>query len=327
MVDPQQLFRKFSEMHVLIIGDSMIDTYLWGSTERMSPEAQVPVIRIEKQEDRLGGAGNVAMNIKALGAKTTLISMIGDDEKGKCLHRLLSKNAIGNNEILTVKSRITTVKSRILCGGKQIIRFDQEDTDFIETDIETVVLENVQRIADSSKVDLIIFVDYDKGFITPQLIKSVIEIAEAKGILTAADPKIRNFEHYRQVDLFTPNLSEFQEGLQLKIDKNELTDLKIAATKFKEENQIGMLFITLSEMGVLLTDRETQKHFMAQTRNITDVSGAGDTVISIAGLCLAAGLSGTEIAQISNIAGGLVCESMGVVPVNPKELATEIEKI
>lgn len=304
----------------------MIDTYLWGSTERISPEAPVPVIRIEKQEDRLGGAGNVAMNINAFGAKTTLISMVGDDEKGKCLHRLLSENAIGNDEVLTEKSRITTLKSRILCDGKQIARFDQEKTDFIEADIETIVLERVQMIVDSSQVNLIIFVDYDKGFITPRLIKSVIEIAKDKGILTAADPKIRNFGHYRQVDLFTPNLSEFKEGLQLKLDKNELTDLKIAATKFKEENQIGMLFITLSEMGVLLTDRETQRHFMAQTQNITDVSGAGDTVISVAGLCLAAGLSGTEIAQISNIAGGLVCQTMGVVAVNPEELGTEIEK-
>lgn len=304
----------------------MIDTYLWGSTERISPEAPVPVIRIEKQEDRLGGAGNVAMNINAFGAKTTLISMVGDDEKGKCLHRLLSENAIGNDEVLTEKSRITTLKSRILCDGKQIARFDQEKTDFIEADIETIVLERVQMIVDSSQVDLIIFVDYDKGFITPRLIKSVIKIAKDKGILTAADPKIRNFGHYRQVDLFTPNLSEFKEGLQLKLDKNELTDLKIAATKFKEENQIGMLFITLSEMGVLLTDRETQRHFMAQTQNITDVSGAGDTVISVAGLCLAAGLSGTEIAQISNIAGGLVCQTMGVVAVNPEELGTEIEK-
>ncbi|MBL7966624.1 MAG: hypothetical protein JNK09_06455 [Prolixibacteraceae bacterium] len=314
-------------MHVIIIGDSMIDTYLWGSTERMSPEAPVPVIRIEKQEDRLGGAGNVAMNIKALGAKTTLISMIGDDEKGKCLHRLLSKNAIGNNEILTVNSRITTVKSRIFCDGNQIARFDQEETNPINSDNELIALKLIQKIVNNSEVNLIIFVDYDKGFITPRLIKSVVEIAKTKGIFVAADPKVRNFSYYKQIDLFTPNLSEFQEGLQLNIDKNELTDLKVAATKFKEENQIEMLFITLSEMGVLLTDRETQRHFMAQTRNITDVSGAGDTVISVAGLCLAAGLSGTEIAQISNIAGGLVCQNMGVVPVNPEELANEIEKI
>ncbi len=327
MVDPRQLFRKFSEMHVVIIGDSMIDTYLWGSSERISPEASIPVIRIEKQEDRLGGAGNVAMNIKAFGAKTTLISWIGDDEKGKSFCRLLSENAIGIDEILTEQNRITTVKTRILCNGKQITRFDQEDTDYILPDLESVVLEKFQRIVNSSLVDLIIFVDYDKGFITPRLIKSIIDIAKTKGIPTAADPKVRNFGYYQQIDLFTPNLSEFNEGLHQKFDKNELTDLKIAAAKFKKENQIGTLLITLSEMGVLITDHETQKHFMAQTRTISDVSGAGDTVISLAGLCLTTGLSATEIAQISNIAGGLVCQSMGVVPVNLEELATEIEKM
>jgi rfaE bifunctional protein kinase chain/domain len=327
MVDPRQLFKRFSEIHVVIVGDSMVDAYLWGSTERISPEAPIPVIRIDKQEDRLGGAGNVAMNIKALGAKTTLISMVGDDEKGKKFYRLLVENAIDNDEILTTKNRITTVKSRIFCDGKQATRFDQEETGLIDADLESVVMDRIQKIVNNSHVDLIIFVDYDKGFITPRLINYVIEMAKNKGILIAADPKTRNFSHYKQVDLFKPNLLEFNEGLHLKIDKTELTDLKIAASEFMNESQIGILLITLSEMGVLVTNNEIQSHFTVKTQLTTDVSGAGDTVISVAGLCLTVGLSAADIAQISNIAGGLVCKSLGVVPVNPEELAAEIKKL
>lgn len=323
----EQVFSKFSELNVLIIGDGMVDNYLWGKVERISPEAPIPIVTVTKQENRLGGAGNVSLNIQALGAKPTLISIIGDDEKGRIFSELMSENNLSQEGIFIDQNRMTTVKTRIISGGQQISRVDQEISTVIDHEFEKRIFERIKEIIDKEHIHIVIFVDYDKGLITPWLIQNVIELAKSKNILSSVDPKSRNFCNYQHVDLFKPNFKEFRDGLKLQFEKTDMEELKKVSEKFKKENQIGLLFITLSELGVFLTNGVKQNYYPAEVRDIADVSGAGDTVIAAASLCLAAGLPIPFMAQLSNLAGGLVCEKLGVVPIDLEHLKKEVKKI
>ncbi len=323
----EQVFSKFSELNVLIIGDAMVDNYLWGKVDRISPEAPIPIVTVTKQENRLGGAGNVSLNIQAFGATPTLISIIGDDEKGRIFTELMNENKLSNEGIFVDKKRITTLKTRVISGGKQISRVDHEVSTMIDHDFEIEVFDRIKKIIENKNIEIVIFVDYDKGLITPWLIKNVITLAKSKNILTAADPKSRNFNNYQNVDLFKPNFKEFKDGLNLQIEKTDMNELKNYSESFKRENQIGLLFITLSEFGVFLTNGVKQNYYPSEVRDIADVSGAGDTVIAAASLCLAAGLPVPFMAQLSNLAGGLVCEKLGVVPIDLDLLKKEAKKI
>lgn len=305
----------------------MVDSYLWGKIDRISPEAPIPIVTVTKQENRLGGAANVSLNIQALGANPILISIIGDDEKGRIFSELMTDKKLSTEGIFIDSSRITTVKTRIISGGQQISRVDQEISTLIDAGYEKMIFERITGIIDHTKIDIVIFVDYDKGLITPWLIRKVIDLAKSKNILVAADPKIRNFNHYQDVDLFKPNFKEYKDGLKLQIDKSDMIELKRVSEQFKKENNIGLLFITLSELGVFLTNGVKQNYYPAEVRDIADVSGAGDTVIASASLCLAAGLSIPFMAQLSNLAGGLVCEKLGVVPIDVELLKKEAKKI
>lgn len=323
----EEVFSKFSELNVLIIGDAMVDSYLWGKVDRISPEAPIPIVTVTSQENRLGGAGNVSLNIQALGATPILISLIGDDEKGRIFAELLNGNKLIDEGILVDEKRMTTVKTRIISGGQQISRVDQEISTPIDQEFESKIFDRIKKIVDKEHIHIVIFVDYDKGLITPGLIKNVIELAKSKNILIAVDPKSRNFNNYQGVDLFKPNFKEFKDGLQLLVEKTDLAKLKSICENFKKENQIGLLFITLSELGVFVTNGVKQNYYPAEVRDIADVSGAGDTVIAAASLCLAAGLSIPFMAQLSNLAGGLVCEKLGVVPIDLEQLKKEAKKI
>lgn len=323
----EHVFNQFSEINVLIIGDAMVDSYLWGKVDRISPEAPIPIVTVTKQENRLGGAGNVSLNIQAFGANPILVSVIGDDEKGRIFQELLQENHLINEGIFIDESRMTTVKTRIISGGQQISRVDQEISTLINSEFEQRVFERIETIIEQKQVQIVIFVDYDKGFITPWLIRNVIDLAKSKNILTVADPKSRNFNNYQRVDLFKPNFKEFKDGLKLQIEKTDMKELKIVSQKFKLENQIGLLFITLSELGVFLTNGVKQNYYPAEVRDIADVSGAGDTVVAAASLCLAAKLPIPFMAQLSNLAGGLVCEKLGVVPIDLELLKKEAKKI
>lgn len=323
----EHIFSKFSELNVLIIGDGMVDSYLWGKADRISPEAPVPVVTVTKQEDRLGGAGNVSLNVKALGANAILVSVVGNDEKGRIFMDLMQRNNLMNNGIFVDETRITTVKTRIISGGQQISRIDQEVSSFVDEKFEQKLFERITKIIHTEHIHIVIFVDYDKGVITPGLIKNVTELAAERGILTAADPKSRNFNHYYGVDLFKPNFKEFKDGLNLQIEKTDIDVLKRVSGEFRKEKNIGKIFITLSELGVFLTNGVEQNYYPAEVRDIADVSGAGDTVIAAASLCLAAGLPVPFIAQLSNLAGGLVCEKPGVAPIDLELLKKEAEKI
>jgi len=305
----------------------MIDSYLWGRIDRISPEAPIPIVAVNKQEQRLGGAGNVSLNLQALGATPVLVSMLGNDNHGDTFMDLLEKRGLSTEGIIRTNKRKTTVKTRILSGTQQIVRVDEEDSDFISRDEEDEVYTRVDALLNSHKFDILIFVDYDKGVLTPSLIDRIYTLARSRELLIAVDPKNRNFGHYKAVDLFKPNFKEFKEGVGAKLDKKDIPAILAEAEKLKIEKQFGIIFITLAEQGVLISNGVSQNHFPAEVRDIADVSGAGDTVIATASLCLAAGLPTELVAQFSNLAGGLVCEKSGVVPVDCERFKKEIRKM
>ena len=325
--DILKLFNEFNQQKVLIIGDVMIDSYLWGIVDRMSPEAPVPIVSVHERVDRLGGAANVAMNIKALGATPIICSVIGKDAKGKEFINLLDKRGLSKSGIVISSNRKTTTKFRIFGNKSQIIRVDEETTTDLSKDDFEQLKKHINDIFDIIKIDIIIFQDYDKGVINADLIDMIFKKSRNLNIPVVVDPKKKNFYAYKNFDFFKPNLKELKEGLNLDFNHRNIDELSKAAQLLKEKINIGMIMITLSEDGVYISN-DTERHLIpAHIRAISDVSGAGDTVISLAALCLALKLPPEEIAYISNIAGGLVCEEVGVVPINKDKLLKEIERL
>ncbi|MEY2800337.1 MAG: hypothetical protein RI934_1325 [Bacteroidota bacterium] len=320
-------FQSFDQMNVMIIGDVMIDGYVWGKVERISPEAPVPVLSVAKKEDRLGGAANVALNIQSMGAKPILCSVIGDDENGKKLIKLLGDLNITHEGIVKSKDRITTIKTRVIGHHQHLLRIDEEVDHPLNEVEETDFIAHVQKIISNNKIDVIIFQDYDKGVLTQHNIEKLITMATTAGIKTVVDPKKRNFLTYKNVGLFKPNLKELKEGLKIEFNHLSDTQLNAAALELKTKINANAVMITLSEHGVFLLDTENNYHIPAHIRNISDVSGAGDTVISVAALCYAANMPNQKIAAIANLAGGLVCEKVGVVPIIKSELLNEAKAL
>ncbi|MCK9254467.1 MAG: D-glycero-beta-D-manno-heptose-7-phosphate kinase [Bacteroidales bacterium] len=316
-------FEKFKTKRVLIIGDVMIDSYMWGSVKRISPEAPIPIVSISSREYRMGGAANVALNIKSLGAEPILCSVLGQDEKGKIFTELLEQNSMSSEGLLYLEDRKTTTKTRVISSSQHLLRVDDELDTEIDKKSSDLLFKKVEEIIEKQKIDLIIFEDYDKGVLSAELISKIVEIAKQKSIFTAVDPKKRNFNSYNGVDLFKPNFKEFCEGTKSEISKTDFLEIKKSAKAFLKTYSIKTLLLTLSEYGVFISDNKNEFHFPAVKRLISDVSGAGDTVISVAGLLLSSGASMAEIAKISNIAGGLVCEKSGVVPIEIDELQAE----
>ena len=323
--DVNQIFEQFSQMRVLVIGDAMLDTYLWGKVERLSPEAPVPIVSVTKRENRLGGAANVSRNIQALGATPILFSVVGDDDNGKEFKNLLSKRELSAKGIFVDSSRNTTVKNRIISSGKQIVRVDEESTSYISQEMEQKLVTAILKEINEEKVDVIVFVDYDKGIVTPGLFEAVNKAAIEKNIFTAVDPKRRNFRNYKNVTLFKPNFKEFVEGIGQSIAKDDLEAIKVHADEFKKKQGLNLIFITLSELGVFISNGVKKQYYPVVIRDIADVSGAGDTVIAVASLAMAAGQSPKIMALMSNLAGGLVCEKLGVVPVDSEQLRKEMK--
>lgn len=324
----KKLFSEFNKLNVLIIGDVMVDSYLWGKVERISPEAPIPIVALRKREHRMGGAANVAMNIRSLGANPILCSVIGTDDKGDLFLELLKKDKIDDSGIVRSTRRITTTKFRIFGNSFQMLRVDEEmDNDLAQGDYLTLI-RVIDQIMMKVKVDCIIFQDYDKGVITAKLIKEVVKRAKVGNIPVTVDPKKKNFMAYNQVTLFKPNLKEMKEGLTLDMDLQDQSSVIQAAHKLCTSLDCKYVLTTMSEKGVMITMKdpkdESDIFIPAHMRMISDVSGAGDTVISVASLCLALERTPYEIAYISNLAGGLVCEEVGVVPINKEKLLKEV---
>ena len=316
----EEIFDAFSRLRVLIVGDVMVDAYLWGKVDRISPEAPVPIVNVQRREQRLGGAGNVALNVQALGATPILCSVIGKGPDGEAFMALLKENQLSDEGIIQSDGRITTVKNRVLSGSQHILRIDSETDEPINEAERKALVNGVKELAPSC--DVIIFQDYDKGVLTKETIGEIIHFAEENGIPTVVDPKKRNFLCYQNATLFKPNLKELKEGLKIDIDPDNYSELQHVTGLLKDRLQVKSALITLSERGVYIDSNQEHHLLPAHVRQISDVSGAGDTVISIAAVCLALQLTPRMIAGLSNLGGGLVCESVGVVPVN-KELLKE----
>ena len=323
MIKIEELLDSFSRYNIMVIGDVMVDSYLWGKVSRISPEAPVPVVSRMKSENRLGGAGNVVKNISSLGARPIICTVIGNDESGAVFKQLLEEDGDTTMGIVESSNRVTTCKTRVISGSQHLLRIDHEDVDLIDPATEQLLIDRIKSIIDQETIHAVIFQDYDKGVITPRLIEEVVELTNSKNIPTLVDPKKRNFLDYRHVTLFKPNYKEFVEGLNLDVAKNDIKELAGIAMEFRDRNLIGQVMITLSEHGVIIVSDGSYHAVPAEVRDIADVSGAGDTVISMSALCMAAGLGPRQLAYLSNLAGGLVCEKVGVVPITGELLLKE----
>jgi D-glycero-beta-D-manno-heptose-7-phosphate kinase len=320
-----QIFDKFNNYNILIIGDVMVDSYMWGNVERISPEAPVPVVSVSKHENRPGGAANVAMNIKSLGANPIICSVVGDDENSYTLFDILKQKGIPVHGIIKSKNRKTTSKTRIISHNQHLLRIDEEIDKELSKEDQIQFIEHISGILSTNNIQSIIFEDYDKGVITSDLIAKVVELANLKDIPVSVDPKKRNFNNYRNITLFKPNFKEFIEGTKSDINKSDFEKLFLATRAFQNNFNIKYIIITLSESGMFISDGKTYHNIPAKVIDISDVSGAGDTVISVATLCLVAGLDIYSIAEISNIAGGIVCEKSGVIPIDKSLLIEECQ--
>ncbi len=321
----EQLFTDFTNTRVAILGDVMLDTYWWGSVDRISPEAPVPVVVLKKKELRVGGAANVALNTASLGAKTTMISVIGQDADGEALVGLLADKQIDTQYIKAVQGRVTTNKTRIMSRNQQMMRLDAEITGDIDTATEDILLEQVSKCIREQKPQVLILEDYNKGVLTLRVIEKVIALCKENNIITAVDPKKKHFLAYKDVTIFKPNLKEVKEGLNLMVDKVDLSSLNQIHTTLQQHLNHQISLITLSEKGVFYQDKENHRIIPTHIRNIADVSGAGDTVIAVTSLCYAATKDMHLAAEMANIAGGLVCEEVGTAAINKDKLLQECE--
>jgi len=311
------LFKNFENVKVAVIGDLMLDRYIWGSVNRISPEAPVPVIEVEGEDSKLGGAGNVANNIKSLGAFPLLIGVVGDDREGEILFDLMKREGFNTGGIIVDRSRPTTVKTRVIAHNQHVVRIDRESREpinySIQERIKEIVLQNIHQL------NAIIIEDYNKGVIVRNLIHDLIDIANKYGIVITVDPKFDNFFEFKNVTVFKPNRKEVEDVLGRKIDTEEkvIEAGKILLERLKCE----YLLLTRGEKGMtLFTKNGDVKHIPTKARKVADVSGAGDTVISTITVALASGADIIESASLANYAAGIVVEEVGVVPVDKEKL-------
>ena len=319
------LFKKFSSIKVGVIGDVMLDSYYWGKVERISPEAPVPVVTVSKKELRIGGAGNVALNLSSLGAQPFVISVFGNDEEGKTLNGLFAGERINTDYSIHSDNRITTNKIRVIGRNQQMLRLDAEVTDDLISTDEVALIDRFERFVQEVKPDVVILEDYNKGVLSEAVIRVVISVCKDNGVITAVDPKRKNFFAFRGVDIFKPNLKEVKDALNLIAAEPVPHVMKSIHQQLQQLLHHRISLVTLSEKGIFYMSGDTVGIIPSHLRNIADVSGAGDTVIAVAALVYAASRNVHLMADIANIAGGLVCEEVGTVAVDKTRLYNECE--
>jgi len=308
-----EIFQNFNNKKIFVIGDLMLDVYIWGKVGRISPEAPVPIVEVQEESYRFGGAANVGMNIKSLGGIPILVGVIGYDREGTVIDALIKENNIERDGVFYDEDRPTTVKTRIIAHNQHVVRIDKEDRSEISSDLENKILQFIQQR--KNEIDGIILQDYNKGVLTKSLIKQVIDFASQNNILITVDPKFDNFFEYRNVTVFKPNRKETEDALGFKLDSEER--VLEAGQQLKEKLNPEYLLLTRGEKGMTLFSKNGDVHTIpTRARKVADVSGAGDTVIATITMALAAGAEIEEAATIANRAAGLVCEEVGVVPVN-----------
>ncbi len=321
----KNILEQFNGLKALVVGDVMIDAYYFGKVDRISPEAPVPVVAVEKKENRLGGAANVAMNLVALGAKPIVCSVVGNDKDGEDLINLFHQNGVGTDGIIKSADRVTTVKLRVISQATQMLRIDTEVTQPINSAESKALVDSIINLLPQANV--VIFEDYDKGVLTKENIAQITSAAQQQNIPVVVDPKKRNFAYYNSADLFKPNLKELKEGLATDIDVNDKSSFESAISQMMQNMQLKHAMITMSEKGVMITDGKIFHYIPAHIRKIADVSGAGDTVISVAALCFALKMDIQQAAALANLAGGLVCEEVGVVPISKTKFEAEWKQL
>lgn len=302
----------------------MLDAYQWGKITKNSPEAPVPVINISKKENRLGGAANVAKNIRALGAKVRLCSSIGLDISGEKFKILMKKNGLTNKHLIHTQ-KPTTTKTRIIADNKHIVRIDEEDTSDNTNNEE--LLATVKELINTTHFDIVILQDYNKGLLNKETITPLLQLLQKNGIKTVVDPKFENFNLYKDVDLIKPNLIELNYAIKKNFEPNNINAIANNMRELSIKLNSKLIMVTLSENGITILDKNKKFHTKGIRINPIDVSGAGDTVVSIASLCLAQNLSMKYISEISNYAGAQVCEKVGVVTINKNALLKRIKKV
>ncbi len=317
------LKKHFYGKRIAIIGDMMLDGYFWGAVKRISPEAPVPIVEIDEEFFRFGGAMNVAHNILTLGGIPFPFGVIGNDNDGRILCKLMKEKGITEKGIITEKKRPTTAKTRVIANNQHIVRIDKENNNPISADTEKKILEKLKK--ELNKIDAIILQDYNKGVLTENLIKQIIELAlKAKKNITV-DPKFNNFFSYQNVTVFKPNRKETEDSLGIRINCEE--DISKAGQKLLERFNCKYILLTLGENGIALFEKDKpERRIPTKARKVADVSGAGDTVISTLTMALTAGADIYDAAYLANYAGGIVCQEVGIVPIELDVLFNAVEK-
>ncbi|MCH7827884.1 MAG: D-glycero-beta-D-manno-heptose-7-phosphate kinase [Bacteroidetes bacterium] len=308
---------NFNNKKIAVIGDMMLDSYFWGEVKRISPEAPVPVLEVENEFYRFGGAANVALNIQKLNGIPLPIGVIGNDNHGSIFSSLLNEANISNEGIIIEDSRPTTTKTRVIAGNQHVVRIDKESKMYLNEEIER----NVYNLFESeiNEIDAVILQDYNKGVLTPNLISKIIMLANKNNILITVDPKFNNFFSYKDVTVFKPNRKEAEEVLGIKIKSDE--DISNVGKKLLSKLKAKNILLTLGEEGIAIFQKDKEEiRIPTKARKIADVSGAGDTVISTLTMSIAAGTDILEASYLANYAGGLVCEEVGIVPIEINHL-------
>lgn len=319
------------DLNILVVGDLMVDAYLLGKVNRISPEAPVPILSAARRDRRPGGAANVALNLKALGASVTVAGAIGTDQDGIDLQKAMEDLGMETDGVVAFEHRRTTVKTRVMSGGQHLLRVDEEvDADLVGDDAQRM-LEQLDRVLSRRPFDAVLIEDYDKGVLAPVVIQGLLDMAAARDIPVTVDPKFRHFEAFKGVSLFKPNLKEFRDGLGLIWEEGNQAAMDRALSdgldRLMGEWTPEVVLLTMSERGVRVRTSLGDVQHPAHPRDILDVSGAGDTVIAVATVLLAQGVDPSALAQVANLAGGMVCERPGVVPVDLQALIKEVRRL
>lgn len=306
------LKNNFRGKRIAVVGDLMLDCYFWGGVTRISPEAPVPILQVDDEFYRFGGAMNVAYNISTLGGIPLPIGVIGNDNEGKIFKKLISEKNISDKGIVVDSKRPTTAKTRVIADKQHVVRIDKEKTNSISIQTEKKILSLLSK--EMNKLDAIILQDYNKGVLTESLIKQIIALAhKAKKIITV-DPKFLNFFSYQDVTVFKPNRKETEDAFGIWIKTEE--DISKAGQRLLETLNCKYLLLTLGENGIALFEKnKPERKIPTKARAIADVSGAGDTVISTLTMALTAGADIFDAAYLANYAGGLVCQEVGIIPI------------
>lgn len=320
MSEIEDIFRAFSKKKVLVIGDVMIDHYIDGDVNRISPEAPLPIVDVTRRYNKLGGAANVALNLKELGAEVLLYSYVGKDKGGDDIVALMKQEGLNTKGILREESRQTTVKTRLFSRKQQLLRFDEEDRSPLKHSNETYFTDLLFSVIDRELPDVIVFQDYNKGVLGKKTINKVLQHAVNKDIPTVVDPKFSNFFEYIGCTVFKPNLKEAEKGLGITIDAENLDEIKAACKKITKELNNHTTVLTLGSKGIYVYSNSKGELSPSLSKKVYDVSGAGDTVAAVICIGVALNIPMSPIAELANIAAEQVCSEVGVVPVNKKAL-------